>query len=238
MLALSPAATPPGIWRSSSCATSSRCCAGGGVRGPTRAAATAGGGGPSSLSSTSMRRVRAGAVASGPRTSPASGEVESASPPKRPILRIVGDVPDSSEGTSKAVIARCNGAPATRWRSNRGPGRPGPPVPYPSGDHAVGVEDVLAGRALVEVLVALGGLVERDHGRVDVLGDLHLVVEDRHHQLAVVLHHRALAGLERVGLGPAEPDPDRQRPDLGRLVDRARVAGHVQPGDAELPGRP
>src|SRR5215213_8126164 len=121
-----------------------------------------------------------------------------------------------------------------------GPGRPRPLlVCTGSGaDHAVGVEDVLAGRALVEVGVALGGLVERDHGRIHVLGDLHLVVEDRHHQLTVVLHHRALAGLEGVRLGPAEPDPDRQRPDLGRLVDRARVAGHIQPGDAEAPGRP
>src|SRR5215208_2365669 len=116
---------------------------------------------------------------------------------------------------------------------------PAPPAVHRSdADHAVGVDDVLAGRALVEVLVALGGLVERDHGRIDVLGDLHLVVQDRHHQLTVVLHHRALAGLEGVRLGPAEPDPDRQRPDLGRLVDPARVAGHVQPGDAEPSGRP
>src|SRR5512132_4245626 len=130
------------------------------------------------------------------------------------------------------------GSPASLWSSNKpGAGKARPPVPW-SGDHAVGVEDVLAGRALVEVLVPLRGLVERDHGRVDVLGDLHLVMQDRHHQLAVVLHHRTLAGLERVRLGPAEPDPDRQRPDLGRLVDRARVTGHIQPGDPEPPGRP
>jgi hypothetical protein len=56
------------------------------------------------------------------------------------------------------------------------------------------------------------------------------------HQLAVVAHHRALAGGEGVRLGPAQPDADRQRPDLGRLVDRARVAGDIQPGDAKLPG--
>src|SRR5215218_6974415 len=130
------------------------------------------------------------------------------------------------------------GSPASLWSSNEPrAGATRPPV-CSSGDHAVGVDDVLAGRALVEVLVALGGLVERDHGRIHVLGDLHLVVQDGHHQLAVVLHHRALTGLERVRLGPAEPDPDRQRPDLGRLVDRARVAGDVQPGDAEPPGRP
>src|SRR4029453_18545978 len=130
------------------------------------------------------------------------------------------------------------GSPATLWSSNEpGAGKARPPVPW-LGDHAVRVDDVLAGRALVELLVALGGLVERDHGGVDVLGDLHLVMQDRHHQLPVVLHHRALAGGEGVGLGPAEPDPDRQRPDLGRLVDRARGAGHVQPGGAEPPGPP
>src|SRR5215216_710030 len=125
------------------------------------------------------------------------------------------------------------GSPASLRSSNEpGAGPSRPPVPW-LGDHAVGVDDVLAGRALVELLVALGGLVERDHGRIHVPGDLHLVMQDRHHQLAVVLHHRALTGLERVRLGPAEPDPDRQRPDLGRLVHRARVTGHIQPGDAQ-----
>ena len=88
-------------------------------------------------------------------------------------------------------------------------------------------------RALVEVLVALGRVVERDHGGVDGLGDLAAVVEDRLHQLAVVAHHRALAGGERVRLRPAEPDADRQAALLGGLVARARVAGHVEAGDAE-----
>ena len=79
-------------------------------------------------------------------------------------------------------------------------------------------------RALVEVLVALRGLVEGDHRRVDGLGDLDLVVEDRLHQAAVVAHHRALAGRERVRLRPAEADADarasppwrRRRPRPGR----------------------
>src|SRR5258708_7116876 len=74
------------------------------------------------------------------------------------------------------------------------------------GDHAVGVDDELFGGAFVEVLVALGGVVEGDGGDVDGFGDLDLVVEDALHQGAVVLHDGALAGVERVALGPAQAD--------------------------------
>src|SRR5215208_5966252 len=66
---------------------------------------------------------------------------------------------------------------------------------------AVWVEHELLGRTLVEVLVALRSLVERDDRGVDGPGDLGSVVEDRHHQLPVVLHNRALAGVRRVALG-------------------------------------
>src|SRR5512132_2111136 len=59
------------------------------------------------------------------------------------------------------------GSPASLWSSNEpGAGKARPPVPW-LGDHAVGGADVLLGGALVERLVALGGLVERDHGGVD-----------------------------------------------------------------------
>ena len=71
-------------------------------------------------------------------------------------------------------------------------------------------------------LVAARRVVERDDRGVDVLRDLHPVVQDRHHQLPVVLHHRALTGVEGVRLGPAEPQPDRQRAELRRLVARPR----------------
>src|SRR5207244_2791175 len=101
-------------------------------------------------------------------------------------------------------------------------------------EHPVRVEHVLRARSLIEGPVALWCLVERDHGGVHGLGDLAALVEDRVHQLAVVAHHRALAGSERVRLGPAEPDSDREAALLGRFVLGARVAGHVQADDAEL----
>src|SRR5688572_4478892 len=126
----------------------------------------------------------------------------------------------------------------------RSPARRGPPAAATrlsdlSGlDQAVRVEHELLGRALVEVLVAVRRLVQRDHRGVDRLRDLRTVVEDHLHEAVVVLHHRTLAGGEAVGLRPAETDLDRQRAVLGRLVHGARVAGHVQARDAELAGHP
>src|SRR5215213_9811384 len=97
--------------------------------------------------------------------------------------------------------------------TKRGPGNPGPlrsaPLMRSLSDSlgalklTVWVEHKLLGRTLVEVLVALRSLIERDDRGVDGPGDLGPVVEDRHHQLPVVLHNRALAGVERVALGPA-----------------------------------
>src|ERR687894_1899598 len=97
----------------------------------------------------------------------------------------------------------------------------------------VGVQDVLLGRALVEVFVALGGFVQADDLGVHRVGDVRLVVQDAHHQAAVVLLDRALAREERVALGPAEAEPDLERALLGVRVRRTRVAGHVEAGDAQ-----
>ena len=65
------------------------------------------------------------------------------------------------------------------------------------------------------------------------LAILDFVVEDALHELAVVLHDGALAGVEGVGLGPAQADADTEHADLGVFVDAARVAGDVEAGDAE-----
>src|SRR4029078_9272829 len=59
------------------------------------------------------------------------------------------------------------------------------------------------------------------------------VVQDRHHQASVVLHHRALSGIERMRLGPALSDADRQRAFLGGVVGCSRVAGHVETWDTD-----
>src|SRR5215207_11650209 len=94
--------------------------------------------------------------------------------------------------------------PSCRRRATR---RAGTAIPRPEGprdrsrslrrsllDEAVRVEHELLGRSLVEVLVALRRVVERDDGGVDRLGDLHAIVEDRLHEPVVVAHDRALAG--------------------------------------------
>src|SRR5215217_3568103 len=60
-------------------------------------------------------------------------------------------------------------------------------------------------------------------------------MQDRHHQLAVVLLDRALAGVEGVAPGPAEAEVHLERAVLGVLVGRARVFGHVQTRNADAP---
>src|SRR5712671_5468123 len=98
---------------------------------------------------------------------------------------------------------------------------------------AVWVQNELLARTLVEIAIPGGCLVEGDDGRVDRFRDLDLVIEDRLHEGAVVLHHRGLPRGEGMGLRPAEADADLERPDLGVLVLSARVSGHVQSGDTE-----
>src|SRR5256712_6952045 len=101
--------------------------------------------------------------------------------------------------------------------------------------HAMRVEDELLGGSLVEVHVALRGLLQSNDCGVDRLGDLHLVVQDRIHQLAMVPHDRALTGGEGEGLGPAQTDADAELANLGVLVDPARVAGHIQARNTHSP---
>src|SRR5882724_6347533 len=61
---------------------------------------------------------------------------------------------------------------------------------------SVGVDDEFCGGSLIEVFVASRGIVERDELRVDGLRGMHFVVQDGHHELAIVAQHRALAGVE------------------------------------------
>ena len=80
------------------------------------------------------------------------------------------------------------------------------------------VDDKLLRHAVVELGVALGRVVEADNLHVHGLGNLDFVVQDGLHQLAVVLHHRRLAGVEGVALGPAQAEADAQVAGFGGLV--------------------
>src|SRR5437870_3192671 len=75
-------------------------------------------------------------------------------------------------------------------------------------DHPVRIKHEFLRRSLVEILVSLRRLIERDRGDVHRLGDLDLVVQDALHEGAVVAHDRALTGGELVALGPAQADAD------------------------------
>src|SRR5437762_13319180 len=92
------------------------------------------------------------------------------------------------------------------------------------GNHVVRVEDEFLSSALVKVLIALGGIPKRNDGGVNRLGDLHLVVENRMHQLAMVAHDGGLTGGAGEGLGPTQTDADTQLANFGVLVDPARAA--------------
>src|SRR5215218_8382089 len=145
---------------------------------------------------------------------------------------------DLSESLSK------NYSDALHNADKRGPGSlPAPSKPSSFSavlgvDVAVRIEDVLLGRALVEVLVAFWGLIKGDDRGVDGVGDVGLVVQDAHHQAAVVLLNRALSGEEGVALGPTESEADLERTLLSVRVGRAGIAGHVQARNAERAAGP
>ena len=87
----------------------------------------------------------------------------------------------------------------------------------------MGVKDEFLGSSFVKVLVTLWCLLQRNDGGVDRLGDLHLVIEDCHHQLTMVTHHRTLTGGEREGLCPAQTNAYTKLTDLRVLVNAAWI---------------
>ena len=58
----------------------------------------------------------------------------------------------------------------------------------------------------------------------------------RLHELPVVFQDRRLAGVEAVGLRPAETQAKAEIAMLGCLLLCARILGHVQTGDADGTG--
>src|SRR5712692_9818873 len=97
------------------------------------------------------------------------------------------------------------------------------------------VHNEFLGRTLIEVLVSLRRLVERDYSDVDALGRVEFVVENSMHELAVVPHDWTLARHETVRLGPAQSNPYAEVSGLRVLVYAARVVGHIETGNADFP---
>src|SRR5258708_40340237 len=58
-------------------------------------------------------------------------------------------------------------------------------------------------------------------------------MQDRHHELPVVLHYRTLTRGEDMGFSPSQADADAEVSRLGARVGCAWILGHVQSGDAE-----
>src|SRR5439155_1199774 len=126
--------------------------------------------------------------------------------------------------------------PRTEPMTSSPPARDLPLTLHLGGDHTMRTKDELFSSALVEINVALGSLFQGDDGGIDRFGDLHLIVQDRIHQLPVVEHDGALTSGKGEGLGPTQTDTDTQLANLGVLVNSARVAGHVQTWDTHAPG--
>src|SRR5688572_14115438 len=77
---------------------------------------------------------------------------------------------------------------------------------------AVRIENELHRRALIEIGIAFGCLLKRDHLRIDDVRDWDAIVEDRLHELAIVAQdRRLLAGKEGMRLRPAEPEIEGKR---------------------------
>src|SRR5271167_4708007 len=104
------------------------------------------------------------------------------------------------------------------------------------GNEAIRVQHVFFGGAFVKVLITLRRVLQGNDGCVDRPGYLHPVMQDRHHQLAMVTHHRALARDESEGLCPTQANANVELTNLGVLVDAAWVASDIQAWDTYLAG--
>src|SRR6185295_2842358 len=80
--------------------------------------------------------------------------------------------------------------PGPLFEENSEPGKVGQ---YLSGrDHLVRIQHKLLSGAFIEILISIWRFVQRNRSYVYRLGDLNLVIENRHHELPVILQYRAL----------------------------------------------
>src|SRR5579875_3718026 len=98
---------------------------------------------------------------------------------------------------------------------------------------SVRVNHELLGSPFIEVFIPLRPFVKRNNCYIDCLRDFNFVVQDGHHQFAVILHYRALPGCKRVRLGPPEPKANAEVAKLRLLIRCPRVFGDVESRDAE-----
>jgi hypothetical protein len=76
------------------------------------------------------------------------------------------------------------------------------------------IQNELLCHARIKLPVSNRRLTQGEDRSVDNLGDLQTIMEDGLHQLAVVLEHRSLAGVEPMRLRPSEPEPHFKLPVL------------------------
>ena len=98
------------------------------------------------------------------------------------------------------------------------------------------IDDEFVCDAGVEVFVAFRRLLKTDHLDIDDLGDRQSIPQYRLHQLVVVFQHRRLAGVEGVGLRPAEPEAQAEIAVLGCLLLGAGIVRDIEAGNADRAG--
>src|SRR6266849_599761 len=107
-----------------------------------------------------------------------------------------------------------------------------------SDNEAIRVKHVFFSCSSIKVLITLRRILQGNDGGVDRLGNLHPVMQDRHHQLAMVTHDRTLAGDEREGFCPTQANANIKLTRLSFLVDTAWITGYIQARNTYLAGGP
>src|ERR1700758_1323161 len=90
------------------------------------------------------------------------------------------------------------------------------------------VEHELPRGALVEVAVSAWRIFQWQYCDIDRLRDIHFVMQDGHHQLAIVAEHGTLPGSEAMGLGPAQAASQAQHALPRVCLLGARIVCDVQ----------
>src|SRR6266851_2084465 len=105
---------------------------------------------------------------------------------------------------------------------------------FASVPHAVmRVDDEFLGHPGIERLVRLGCLRERNQLDIYRLRNLDAIMKDRHHEAAVVFHHRRLTRRKGMGLCPSESESHREVPALRSFVLGAGIFGDVEAGNTD-----